>query len=393
MSFPQIDCPPRTNEAFRQKVDGDHHITEVGTEVPIPSPLESLPINMIKDFPIADSLHLIDLGIMKRCLKGWVHGSHNVRVKFFPTQIEIISKWLEESNSKLPNDIHRSARGLKCMSFWKGTEYRTFLLYLGPIILKDHLTNELYKHFLLFFCAITICSTNYYTKNEKLISLAEQLLKDYIELFIANYGDDAMSSNVHNLSHLIDDVRKFGPLPIISSYPFESKLGSLKQFLRSGNRPLAQVAKRLMETSVLDCRTPSALKVPILKNEIVNPYFVPPVSNISYFKTIKLVQGVDLSEDPKNQWFMTKNGDIVKMICVYSLKNKIYIYGSKFKKLLNFFDYPFESKYLNIYMASSNFHEACNFEIEQIKCKIIGLNYKDMFVFFPLLHTIDLLNM
>lgn len=87
---------------------------------------------------------------------------------------------------------------------------------------------------------------------------------------------------------------------------------------------------------------------------------------------------------------MTKNGDIVKMICVYSLKNKIYIYGSKFKKLLNFFDYPFESKYLNIYMASSNFHEACNFEIEQIKCKLIGLNYKDMFVFFPLLHLLNM---
>lgn len=56
-----------------------------------------------------------------------------------------------------------------------------------------------------------------------------------------------------------------------------------------------------METSVLDCRTPSALKVPILKNEIVNPYFVPPASNISYFKTIKLEESVDLSEDPKNQ--------------------------------------------------------------------------------------------
>ena len=30
---------------------------------------------MIEDFPVADSLHLIDLGIMKRCLLGWRDGS------------------------------------------------------------------------------------------------------------------------------------------------------------------------------------------------------------------------------------------------------------------------------------------------------------------------------
>ena len=30
------------------------------------SPLEELEIDMVEDFPVSDSLHLIDLGIMKR---------------------------------------------------------------------------------------------------------------------------------------------------------------------------------------------------------------------------------------------------------------------------------------------------------------------------------------
>lgn len=55
MSYPRIDCPRRTDEKFRNQVDEDHHNEQ--------TPLIELPINMIEDFVIADSLHLTDLGI------------------------------------------------------------------------------------------------------------------------------------------------------------------------------------------------------------------------------------------------------------------------------------------------------------------------------------------
>lgn len=63
MSFPDIDAPQRTNESFRNKVDIEHHsINKITNEVEI-SPLEELPqLDMITNFPIGDSLHLIDLG-------------------------------------------------------------------------------------------------------------------------------------------------------------------------------------------------------------------------------------------------------------------------------------------------------------------------------------------
>ena len=67
MSFPRIHLPNRTDDSFRNRTDIDHQKET--------SPLEELPIDLVKTFPIADSLHLIDLGITKRCLVGWVHGS------------------------------------------------------------------------------------------------------------------------------------------------------------------------------------------------------------------------------------------------------------------------------------------------------------------------------
>lgn len=62
MSFPRVDVTRRTDVSFRRRMDKDHH--------KVKSPLEELPINMVDDFPSADSLHLLDLGVMKKCLIG-----------------------------------------------------------------------------------------------------------------------------------------------------------------------------------------------------------------------------------------------------------------------------------------------------------------------------------
>lgn len=48
----------RTDERFRNRFQPEHHLQN--------SILEDLPIDMVKGFPIADSLHLLDLGLMKR---------------------------------------------------------------------------------------------------------------------------------------------------------------------------------------------------------------------------------------------------------------------------------------------------------------------------------------
>lgn len=65
MTFPRIAVTDdernnqlRSDERFREQYQHEHHHEH--------SILELLPIDMIKCFPIADALHLIDLGIVKR---------------------------------------------------------------------------------------------------------------------------------------------------------------------------------------------------------------------------------------------------------------------------------------------------------------------------------------
>ncbi|CAG7730140.1 unnamed protein product, partial [Allacma fusca] len=45
-----------------------------------------------------------------------------------------------------------------------------------------------------------------------------------------------------------NDAMKYGPLDNFSAFPFESYLGKLKRKIRTGNRPLQQVHRRLQET-------------------------------------------------------------------------------------------------------------------------------------------------
>ncbi|XP_032688372.1 uncharacterized protein LOC116852287 [Odontomachus brunneus] len=87
MSYPRFNCLRRTNENFRNKTDEGHHKED--------TPLTALPIDMVEDFVVADSLHLFDLGIMRRCLYGWREGSYNFRTKLSNTQADELSEMLK----------------------------------------------------------------------------------------------------------------------------------------------------------------------------------------------------------------------------------------------------------------------------------------------------------
>ncbi|XP_036329668.1 uncharacterized protein LOC118741800 [Rhagoletis pomonella] len=225
MSFPRLDCRRRTHLDFINKVDEDHHLWNSRMRQFYHTPLEEIEgIDMIKNFPIADSMHVIELGITKRCLNGWVNGSYNFRTKMPAYETSTISTWLKFSNEWLPSEITRQARGLDTLSFWKSIEYRTFLLYLGPVIMKSFLPTEFYKHFWNLVLATTIYSCERYVQSPGVLDVARNLMNEYVEEFISLYGNDSISSNVHNLIHVHDDVLKFGSVRNISAYPFESTL-------------------------------------------------------------------------------------------------------------------------------------------------------------------------
>ncbi|XP_055682561.1 uncharacterized protein LOC129789619 [Lutzomyia longipalpis] len=367
MVFTRIDAVKRDDSSFRSRREPEHHKTT--------SPLENLPIDMVEHFPVSDNLHLFDLGIMKRQLEGWTTGKFNYRTKWSNAQITEICQLLKFANESRPIELHRQIRTLRYLSIWKGTEYRTFLLYLGIVILKDFLKPNVYYHFSLLFCAYSIYSARYYQKYR---DIAHELIEEYVKSYSYFYGPSSVVSNVHNLIHVIDDVRLFGELENISTYPFESYLGIFKKLVRSGNRPLAQVAKRFCEISTYKNKKKEETKnYPILTREGLGV-------------TFELEKGFTLKNDHKNKWFLSAENEIVEMINVNYFNDELKIVGDKLvDKANSFFTNPIDSSFLNIYSVENiNKKSRKHYRLEDVKCKLFQQNYRSMNVFLPILHTL-----
>lgn len=228
----------RTDISFRSREQPEHHWSA--------SPLEELPIDMVRMFPL-DYLHLILLGVMKTLLIFWTKGTATYSTKFCSSDIQQIAGKILKARKTQPNDINRKSRPLSYLRLWKGTEFRTFLLKTGPVILKDHLTAEAYNHFLALHCAVTICTSKSLLKY---VSIARVLFVQFVERFSEIYGDERYTHNLHALIHVVDDVERYGVLDKHSAFRYETNLGVLKSLLRSGHKPLEQVAKRLIDVNV-----------------------------------------------------------------------------------------------------------------------------------------------
>lgn len=126
MSFPHTCEEKRTDTSYRNRANPGHH-----REFSI---IEELPIDMVKDFITSDSLHLFHLGIMKKLLLVWLGESENFEFKWKQNDITNINRLLAKCNADMPSDVHRAVRDLNCIKFWKGTEFRSFLHYVGMVV-------------------------------------------------------------------------------------------------------------------------------------------------------------------------------------------------------------------------------------------------------------------
>lgn len=223
-----------TNDSYRQRWYQSHH---KGT-----SPLEILKLDMIFQIPL-DYMHLVCLGIMKKLLTVWVEGPlpHKLSVK----QVRLISNKLEAFRKYIPSNFSRKCRGLDQLRHFKATEYRTFLLYIGPFSLKRVLTTEKFDHFLHLHTAMYILATE--TQSNEWLNFAEQLIDKFVSLIPKLYYKEMMVYNFHSLTHITDEVRIHGCLDRFSAFEFESFMQKIKRLLRSNSCHLSQVVNGLEE--------------------------------------------------------------------------------------------------------------------------------------------------
>lgn len=162
--------------------------------------------------------------------------------------VDQLSGRLTELRAHIPVEFARKRRSLRELDRWKATEFRMFLLYIGPVVLPPFLDANIYNNFMLLFTGIAILVSP--TLSSSHWQYADMLLKMFVTHFGEIYGKDALVYNVHSLVHLAQDAKRYGHLNNISAFPFENYLQKLKKKLvRKPEQPLAQILCRLSENS------------------------------------------------------------------------------------------------------------------------------------------------
>lgn len=345
--------------------------------------IEELPIDLINNFPL-DYLHLVCLGVVKKLMNIWINGAGPYNTKLSASQQNLISEKMLKASETTPCEFARTSRSLKNFAYFKGTEFRTFILYVGPVVLKNILYEEAYKHFILLHTVITICSSDVY---ENYLPIAKKISIKFVEVFKELYGEEHISYNVHSIIHLVDDVEIHGNLNKFSAFPFETKLGQIKRQVKTGFKPLQQIARRTTEQfenglAISDntIEKPKLNKKQLISHEHQNCNGV--YLEIQY-KDIKL----DCTK--KNCWFLTNELDIVKMNYATISHGKPVIYGSRLRKKTSFYENPISSTFLFIYVGDNIFDPEELWSVNEIKCKLfcIEIDSKKS-AFYPLIHSL-----
>lgn len=372
MTFPETDSRLRTNESFRLKQNEDHH--------KYLSPIEQLDIDMVKQFPL-DYLHCVCLGVMKRLLYMWTSG--NINALLCKRDVDVINSRLEVAAMSQPKEFQRKIRKLSDLSDFKGTEFRTFILYTGPVVLKDVISLEKYNHFLLFHLGIVMLSEENFCKMFNRI--AKDLLSTFVTKFSEIYGDHHIVYNVHSLVHLSEDCKLFGNLDNFSSFPFESYMYKVKRMLNKNNDSLAQLCNRIIEQYSLNTKNETKVNqnVPILKKK--TQVHINGICE-NGFKEIVLNE-LTINSSEKNRYFLTQEKEIVSFEYTKYENDSVVLYGREILNKKDFYILPIASSHFNIYSSDGHKGETKCWSINSIYKKLFAIHHEENIIFFPLLHS------
>lgn len=367
--------------AFPPKLDDDFTEEVLPKYIHAKSPLISANIKMVTQFPL-DPMHLVFLGVVKRILLNYYFNVSSVKFSQ-KIQGEIEEKVLK-IHHYISSDFSRKPRTFKELKRWKATEFKLFITYTFPVLFHNALHKEHYNLLLLLHCAVFILSDS--NLIEKHINEAESFLKKFVVQSPEHFGESFVVFNVHNLIHLVNDVKLYGNINEFSCFPFENYMNLLKKKLHCANRPLQQIHRRIEEFN--KCSSPLVIQHKKFEpRKIFNKLYDNEGKLCSFeLKLLKIDNLVISVLIPDNCVILNSN-----KICVIKymkfIEDKYIFEGLKFNYSENLYSKPIESSKLQIFYVSES-KSVIKFSLSDISKKCMIIPHKEGFAVFPLNHSL-----
>ena len=203
------------------------------------------------------------------------------------------------------------------------------------------------------------------------------------------YGPEFVSYNFHNLLHLPNDVRKYGDVEQFSAFRFENFIARIKNLIRKGNQPLAQLMRRCIEIELIQekqCHTQMNGIVPKQCN--TQGPLLYNMKAILQFKELQFEKFEIKCSDNKNSCILISNKIVAKAVNFIQCGNgKLYVLAKRMEIEGNFYEQPLPSSTLGIYVVRQIDTDIEVWNVNSITAKLCIFPYKKHYVVLPLLHT------
>ena len=215
------DFELRSDETVRNCAKDAHRTGKAVLGVKGPSPLSLLPgFDMACGF-VVDYMHCVDLGLTRQMSHMWFDSKYHNRPWYIGKSIAKIDEHL--LNMMPPSNVTRAPRSLLTRAYWKANEWRAFLLFYAPVVLRDVLPERFYHHMVQISAIMFSLQSDFISRAD--IDSISTCIQNFVSNFEMLYGVEHMSYNVHLLLHMADSVRDWGPIWCYSAYSFESANG------------------------------------------------------------------------------------------------------------------------------------------------------------------------
>lgn len=286
---------------------------------------------------------------------------------------------------QIPCEFNRKPRTLEEYKRWKATEFRQFLLYTGPLVINKLISSDLYLNFVSLHVGVTILSNK--KLQPKFYQNAHQVLCYFFQTFVILYGKENASHNIHNLSHITNDSKRFGVLDAYSAFPFENFMSKILNMIRKGDKPLQQIIRRKAEMDhSLNTITHSILNnYPHFEQE---HSFGPIFCTVDYqFQAAKFSNFILKNKRPDNCCSLNDGSIVIIENCIIT-NNMKFVVGRKFQDFSDFYTKPCLSSDLNIYTVElEDLGPLQSWNVKEINSKYILLNLENQpFIAMPLVH-------
>jgi hypothetical protein len=148
-----------------------------------------------------------------------------------------------------PSELTRLPRSLTLRKYYKGNEFETWLLYYSLIVLDGILPDEYYRHWFLFVFASHLLTQDSISRNE--ITLADNILRDFVQKTPELYSIECCTFNLHTLSHVGQAVRDWGSIHKFSCFNFENTIGECVALVKGSNAVALQISRKFLMRRLL----------------------------------------------------------------------------------------------------------------------------------------------